>query len=380
MKIGVDARLLGESLTGIGRYTFEMSKQFVDEFEKDHQFIFYASKKVPITISNRLSDFRFKTSSANSRVERMIWSQTKLPYWANNDQVDLFWGPTHRLPNFLSSKIARVVTVHDLVWKYTPETMRKLSLSVEKHLMPSAISQADLIIADSESTAEGIRETFPNFKDKVRVVHLGVSEMPKSNGLDSMLKLGITKPYILFVGTLEPRKNLARLLESFSNTSDEIKKSVSLVIVGGKGWGNINLDEEIKRCNLGQSVKVLGFVEDNQLSTLYSEALFLAMPSLYEGFGLPILEAMSFGTPVLTSNVSSMPEVLGSGGIVVNPLSVNEMTGAIETLILNNDLRTQLGNNAKIESTKFSWKKAANSAIEIFEEALEIRKSKINSI
>jgi len=378
MKIGVDARLLGESLTGIGRYTYEMSKELINEFEQEHEFYFYIPKKVPEYISNELGKTRLKTANASSRLERMIWSQTTLPYSVSReDGIDLFWGPTHRLPGMLPPKIARVVTVHDLVWKYAPETMRKTSLFVEKQLMPHAIAQADIVMADSESTAKGIQSTFPKFKEKVRIVPLGVSYLPSPLGLEGIIKLGIEQPFILFVGTLEPRKNLAKFLESFAKTSEEVKNKITLVIVGGKGWGGVNVLDLVNRFNLNKSVKILGYLDDSQLSTLYSEAEFLAMPSLYEGFGLPILEAMSFGTPVLTSNVSSMPEVIGSGGLTVNPLSVLELTNGIETMILNEDLRNQFAKNAKIESTKYSWKKSANLAMEIFEEAVDIRKHKI---
>jgi len=308
----------------------------------------------------------------------MLWSQTKLPYWAKNDRVDLFWGPTHRLPRFLPQSTAKVVTIHDLVWKFAPQTMRPLSLLVEKRLMLEAIRLADLVMADSESTAAGIAEVFPQFAHKVRVVHLGVSVLPNSYDPTVLLQLNITKPYFLFVGTIEPRKNLERLLRAFALLPKSNRDRFSLVIAGGKGWGGIELEKLILENQLKDSVKLLGYVTDQRLSVLYAKARFLAMPSLYEGFGLPLLEAMQYGTPVLTAHKGSMAEVAGDSGVLIDPYSVESISAGIQRMLVDDELIKALGNSALSRVQDSSWDKCATEAMAVFEEAIALRDFRVS--
>jgi len=309
----------------------------------------------------------------------MVWLQTQLPYWANKDNLDVFWGPTHRLPRFLSNKVARVVTIHDLVWKHAGETMPRINRLAERVLMPDAIRLADRVMADSHSTANAIASEFPWVKERIRVVHLGATSLPDPKGIDALNDLGIDQPYFLFVGTLEPRKNLRRLLEAFASLDDVIRKQSLLVIAGGKGWGNVDLVSQIQLLGLSDSVRLTGYVSNEQLSTLYAHARFLAMPSLYEGFGLPLVEAMSFGVPVLTSSCSSLPEVAGNAGILVDPFNVNSIASGLLQMLKDNALRSRLSARAELNASRFSWEKSAQAAMEIFREAICVRNAKLVS-
>ena len=371
MHIGVDARLLLGSLTGIGRYTLELSKVLNQRINA--KFSFYAPSHIDVKILQNITSSVFRFGSNKHRISKMIWSQTLLPHWASKDSIDLFWGPTHRLPRFLPKSIARVVTIHDLVWKFAPQTMRPLSLFVEKRLMPEAIRLADLVMADSQSTASGIAEVFPEYAHKVRVVHLGVAKYDLSSTSVSLSQLNITKPYFLFVGTIEPRKNLERLLSAFALIPKTLRDHFSLVIAGGKGWGGINLQELIQLKGLEDSVKVLGYVTDSELSVLYSNARFLAMPSIYEGFGLPLLEAMQYGTPVLTSYEGSMVEVAADGGVHIDPYSIESISIGIQRMLVDDQLVKKLGSNALRRSQEFSWDKCAAETMAVFEEAIALR-------
>ena len=315
-----------------------------------------------------------RSSSFESRPEKILWSQTQLPYWAGKDRLDVFWGPTHRLPRLLSNKIARVVTIHDLVWKHAGKTMRPLNRWAEKCLMPDAIRLADRIMADSHSTADAIASEFPWATDRIRVVHLGAAAMPEPLGFDTLKPMGIDRSYFLFVGTLEPRKNLLRLLEAYASLDEVIRKQTLLVIAGGKGWGGEDMTSLIHSLDLKDSVRLTGYVSEQQLSTLYAHARFLAMPSLYEGFGLPLVEAMSFGVPVLTSSCSSLPEVAGDAGILVDPHNTNSIASGLLQMLTNDALRNELAVRAKVNAARFSWEKAAKETMEIFYEAVEARK------
>lgn len=316
----------------------------------------------------------FRAAHCKRRISKMLWSQTELPFWAKTDRLDLFWGTTHRLPIFLSKSIARVVTIHDLVWKHAGDTMRPLSQSLDSRLMPQAIKLADLLIAVSQNTAEEINAEFPAARNKVRVVYPGVTNFREASNFSSLSSLGVVRPYFLFVGTLEPRKNLRRLLEAFSRLPVESRSQVQCVIAGGRGWGGVDVKILVKEFGLEKDVVSVGFVSDSQLVTLYSHAKFLAMPSIYEGFGLPILEAMSFGTPVLASNTSAMPEVVGDAGLLINPFNVNDISEGLYLLLHNEAVRSELAKLTKKNTARFSWIKAANETMNVFEEAVAIRK------
>ena len=325
MRIGVDARLLSVPLMGIGRYTAEMVRAL--KRQQAELCLYTVGNLVESGWKDKRTSLR--VAAWRNRMLRMLWSQSLLPYWASLDAVDVFWGTTHRIPRLLPARVARVVTVHDLVWRHASETMRPTSRMMEQWLMPQAVQMADRVIADSASTKADLESEFPQVRGRVRVVHLGPTAMPQPHGRESLQALGINRPYLLFVGTLEPRKNLKRLLEAFRSLPQSLKDRYQLVIAGAKGWGKIDLPSSVYGLGLDRSVCLTGFVSDEQLTTLYAHAYMLAIPSLYEGFGLPLLEAMSFGVPVLTSNISSLPEVAGDAAILVNPLNTGSIAAGL---------------------------------------------------
>lgn len=375
MRIGIDAQLLSEPVTGIGRYTAELSRELL-QLEGDFRFY---TPKPPVVSGWEGPGSSLRSAHFPGRFGKIVWSQTLLPYWAARDQVDLFWGPTHRLPRFLPASIARVVTIHDLVWKHAAETMRPLSRLLEQRLMPDAVRLADRVMADSQSTADALEDAFPESRDKVRVVPLGATWLGPADSFASLAVLGIERPYFLFVGTLEPRKNLRRLLAAFASLPRDLREATLLVVAGGQGWGGVDLDALRAEYQLERQVVVTGYVSDAQLATLYAHARFLAMPSLYEGFGLPLVEAMQYGTPVLVSDSSSLPEVAGDAGMLVDPLDVRAMAEALALLIREDAVRDCLAARAKENAEKFSWTRAAREAMEVFAEAVVERRHRVRA-
>ena len=370
MRIGVDARLLSAPLMGIGRYTAEMVRAL--KRQQAELCLYTVGKPVESGWQDKRTSLR--VAAWRHRMFRMLWSQSLLPYWASLDAVDVFWGTAHRIPRLLPARVARVVTVHDLVWRHASETMRPTSRVMDQWLMPQALRMADRVIAVSASTKADLESEFPQIRGRVRVVHLGPTTMPQPHGRESLQALGINRPYLLFVGTLEPRKNLERLLEAFGSIPESLKDRYQLVIAGGKGWGKIDLPSLVHGLGLDRSVCMTGFVTDEQLSTLYAHAYMLAMPSLYEGFGLPLLEAMSFGVPVLTSNISSLPEVAGDAAIFVDPLNTGSIAAGLTHALTNHTLHAALSAHAKERAKLFSWDKAATEVQEVFREAIEERR------
>lgn len=300
---------------------------------------------------------------------------TSLPYWSAQDRPDVFWGPAHRLPVWLPKSTASVVTIHDLCWLKAPDTMRAATRWLDATLMPRAIRRADQVIAVSTATAQDLKNAFPHAADKIVVIPEGVSPLPEPGAFEALQQIGIASPFVLFVGTLEPRKNLPRLLDAFAAIYREQRGCPPLVIAGGAGWGGQVLQEKCQALGLQEKVKILGRVDDQLLSTLYRHALCLAMPSLYEGFGLPLVEAMSLGTPVLTSNVSSMPEVAGPAGLLVDPLSTESIKQGLKEMIGNKPSRDKRARAAIEQARLFSWSQSARATLEVMQHAMDRRRS-----
>ncbi len=375
MKIGIDARLLSRPITGIGRYTLEMCRA-LSKIGGASLYLYSPSPlRSKYVLDLDVTDI--KSGVWNNGLFRQLWSETYLPLWAKSDGVDVFWGTAHRLPHYLPGNTARVVTIHDLVWKHAGDTMRPLSRVLESRQMPFAIRTADVVVANSQATANALQHTFPSYSDKFNVIPLGASE-PKTTSIEVISRLGINCPYFLFVGTLEPRKNLVSLLTAYSGLDEAIKNQAKLVIAGGKGWGKENITDALTNLGLTNHVMLLGYVDETTLSTLYANALFLAMPSLYEGFGLPIVEAMAYGIPVLTANNSSMPEVAGAAGFFVDALDVGSIRSGLSQMITNVGLRSSLAANAKQNAAGFNWDDSAHKMIGMFEKAIYVRNNRIS--
>jgi glycosyltransferase involved in cell wall biosynthesis len=367
IRIGVDARLLSEPMTGIGRYLYEVLSRMV---HSDYEWYLYSHK--PIIIGEWSGkNIYLRTYNLKGRALRMFWAQMVLPYICNRDRVDIFWSPAHRIPLLLPQNIASVVTIHDLVWRHCGYSMRPLSKWLDSILMINAARRADAIIAVSKSTAIDLINEGPFFATKISVIHLGASKKLFQASSGNEKKINFSRPYYLFVGTLEPRKNLNRLLDAVSLLPNDLRNSADLLIVGGKGWGRVDIPKLIEKKRLSKNVKLMGYVNDLDLSHLYENALFLTMPSLYEGFGLPIVEAMAWGVPTLSSNRSSMPEVVGEAGVLIDPEDTQSITDGLTLLLQDISLREKLSKISLKRSLQFKWGTTANDTLKIFQTLAE---------
>ncbi|MET3591288.1 glycosyltransferase involved in cell wall biosynthesis [Mesorhizobium shonense] len=370
MKIGIDARNLVRNLTGIGRYVLEMCRGLA---ESGNEIFLYLPEK-PVSDLSHLSGARFRISNHSGDLRRLIWAQTTLPREAARDKIDVFWGPAHRLPFGLDPNIPHVVTIHDLVWHHAASTMRLRGWLGDRFLMRPAIVSSDKIVAVSRATADAVRGLYPNASKKLHVVYPGLTNL-EDDGTNSVLADNdIDRDYALFVGTLEPRKNLSNLLEAYALLPDAVRKNLLLVIAGGQGWRLGDLRERMARLEIESDVRLTGYVTDSDLAVLYRRAKFLAMPSLYEGFGFPIIEANAAGVPVVTSNVSSMPEVAGEAAVLIDPTNIQDISAAMGRLALDNTLRSRLAEKAPLNAQRFSWRRSASELVAVFESAMATRK------
>jgi glycosyltransferase involved in cell wall biosynthesis len=361
MRIGIDAQHLSQPLTGIGRYTWEVLKQIATN---PVEIVAYLPNK-PVVDTRLVPNVRFKASDFSSNIGRTFWAQTVLPYHANRDQLDVYWGPAHRLPFFLKPHLRTAVTIHDVTWKMAPETMKRSTYWLDRICMPYALERATVVMADSNCTASDLKRFQLAAPDKVHTVPLGYTQLPKPGEFHELKPLGVEDNYFLFVGTLEPRKNLHRLLMAYSKLGPTIRDQAQLVIVGGKGWGKHSLTDTIEQLDLGKRVCVLGYVDDATLSTLYKHAMFLAMPSIYEGFGLPALEAMANGLCILGSKNTSIEEISNGCGLMVDPLNDVSILDALRQLISEKHLREQLAAYSVKTTSVYEWSTCSDRILKI---------------
>ena len=345
MRIGVDVRPLTVPTFGIGRYTKALLERLIVLGE--HHWFLYADRPLPGEWPTNVTVRHFST---HNRLMSLGRTQLTFAHWAALDELDVFWSPRHHLPVLLD--LPQVVTVHDLVWKKFPETMVPANRMIERLLMPGSVRLAQKVIAVSEATRNDLINDLDVDADKIHVVYEAADD--RSN---SCLDRKILENYFFFVGTNEPRKNLDRLVAAHKKYLHD-GGDHSLVIAGSAGWG--------ENLTLHDGVKVLGYVSDERLDNLISHSSALLLPSLYEGFGLPLLEAIQRNVPVISSDVSSMPEIVGNAGILVNPQSVTSISSAMEKMS-RLEVRNLYAKNCVAQAAKFSWDDAAQATSQILE-------------
>ena len=364
MTVAVDGRSLRRPLTGIGRYTYEMCAALAAEGCPLRIYVpGPRGIEVPAGVDLHCS---------NGLLPRIVWLQTVLPARLVRDGVRLLWGPSHRLPLTLAPRTIGVVTIHDLVWAYAPETMHLRTYLGERLLMYPSLLRADAVVVDSAATAKALGERFGALGKRIVTIYPGSTQLKAGGAGDAsgLREHGIDRPYALFVGTLEPRKNLPRLLEAYALLAPEVRSRCMLVIVGGRGWrqGEEAVRQRIAKHNLENDVRLLDYVSDQTLAALYANSRFLVMPSLYEGFGFPVLEANLHGVPALIGNTSSLPEVGGAAALPVDPLDVQSISHGLWQMIIDDTLRARLAAEAVDNAARFSWRTAARQLIGLFDE------------
>jgi glycosyltransferase involved in cell wall biosynthesis len=354
-RIAVDARPLCHPGTGIYRYTRELLARMC---KSGGEWFFYSHQRYD-TAGFNLPNVHHRVAGLPSSLRAGQLAHLFFPYWVRRDRVDAFWGPRHQLPLALPSGIRATVTIHDLVFRDSGETMRFPGREIENFFTPRALARAGTIAVVSQFTRQRLQHHFPQYAHKVVVVP-GASMLADVAADESVVSAGRGR-YFLFVGTLEPRKNLPRLLRAFHRYCNEIPQPLPLKIVGGSGWGSEDIAALVGDLKLTQRVELLGKIDDRKLHKLYSEAYALLMPSLYEGFGLPVVEALSVGVPVITSQDSAMAEVAGSAGYYVDPESEFEIGEALLRMTTDKQLYDTLRSRAAVEIQRYDWDDSASA-------------------
>ncbi len=363
MRIGIDARPLSYQLTGIGFYLQSLLGT-IQKIDKNNYYFLLSNTKIDFDLTN--SKWTKIEGSVNKKFLSTPWMQLWGPLVACRLGFDLFWSPRHHLPVALAYRIKTVLTIHDIVHHYYPKTMTLPNLLAERLLMRLSLIRSNRVITDSKSTASDLQRVYGLNQKKITIIHPGSPTLEEEATDRDALEIDLSLKYFLFVGTLEPRKNFNRILNAFRSIEPE-RYNVHLFVVGKKGWKTHHLTEIIRRHPLTSNIHLLGYVPRKTLKKCYEKALCLLYPSLYEGFGFPILEAMCCGTPVITSNVSSMPEISGDAAIKVNPFDQTAIASAMKDVLENSNLRYCLHTRGLKRIKKFSWLKCATETIRVLE-------------
>ena len=363
MIIGIDAsRALRAQRTGTENYSLQLIRSLL-ALETEHKFRLYVDRPPPPGL--------FGSGVEDCRVLRSprLWTHVRLSVEMAVSPPDVLFVPAHVVP--LIHSLRSVVTVHDLGYLRHPEAHTWTQRSYLNWSTRWSVGRSVRVIADSEATLSDLDQWLPGSADKSKVVHPGRDELLREvTEADQLLRVhqryGIRGRYLLHLGTLQPRKNLVRLVEAFSQLADQ---ELYLVLAGKPGWLAEPILQRVADLDLTDRVVFTGYVDEDDLAALHSAAVCFVFPSLYEGFGFPVLEAQACGTPVVASSRSSVPEVAGDGAILVDPEDTGAIAAAIERVLSSESVQSHLVARGFANLNRFSWRRCAEETLAVLEEA-----------
>lgn len=372
MKIAIDGYEANvPQRLGSSKVAFELLKQFAKD-KKNEYTVFLPSQPLPdLPPENKGWEYKILKP-------KKLWTRIALPIalYFGRKKFDLVFSPTHYIPRF--SPVKRVATIFDLSFLHLPQTFTKKDLWQLSNWTKFSALNADHLITISDFSKKDIIEKYGVDKNKITVAYPGYDKNKFKNqsakfkveDVKEKYKTGDT--YIIYIGTVQPRKNLDRLIEAFARVSKDTKNA-KLVVVGksgGEGRGGWMYQETLqlpRKLRIADRVEFCGFVPLDDLPPLLAGAKGFILPSLWEGFGIPAVEAMACGTPVIVSNVSSLPEVVGSAGLLIDPYSIDQIEQAIRLVFSDNKLREKYSKMGVKQAGKFSWEKMAKTILKVFE-------------
>ncbi|NQV88765.1 MAG: glycosyltransferase family 4 protein [Parcubacteria group bacterium] len=372
MRILVDIRHLNtEKPSGVGEYTIHLLRALFD-IDKNNEYVLLSSGSK----KHRLPELDQGTRIHIPTPNKLLNLQTLLLHhpvinWHAREPIDLIFLPNLNITT-LPTDIPTVLTIHDLSWKLYPEFYSHKMQLWHKATRPNQlVEQASAIIAPSESTSEDLQTHMGVDSNRVHTVHHGFDKQfshtmrAQDHGVRGRLKL--PKQFALHVGTIEPRKNLLTLVEAVKTYREKTREDLHLVMAGSWGWRSHDLRRRLWKQDTKSWVHVLDYVPHQDLPALYRSAAVTVCPSIYEGFGLPALESMACGTPVIATHTSSLPEVTNDAAILIDPYNRADITCALEHLLGSNMLRSRLIEKGLSRAKQFSWSKSAQQTLNIFE-------------
>ncbi|HEX8634717.1 MAG TPA: glycosyltransferase family 1 protein [Pyrinomonadaceae bacterium] len=375
MRIAIDGIPLAEPKTGIGHYTFELARGLA-ALAPEHDFELVAHVPIETVVEGGFdaaplpANLRAVHAPVNSLSRR--WWTIGLPLYVQRHGITLFHGTNYKVP--LWHRCRTIVTIHDLSLLLHSHTHEEELVRRARLRLPATARMASKIITDSESVKREICEHLRIKPEKIAVVPLAPRRAFRPVGAresaSARRRLGVEDDFILFVGTVEPRKNLLTLVRAFEELTRSTNLRPQLVIAGKKGWLTEELFALVELSGLSQRMLFTGYISDEDLAALYSSCRVCVYPSLYEGFGLPPLEAMSCGAPVITSRIPVIMETVGDAARLVEPTDVRELTTAIRELWENEAERRRLSADGVAHAANFTWERTARLTLDVYQEVL----------
>lgn len=354
---------------GSSQVAYEVIRN-IEAIDKENSYTVLLPNKPLDDLPKEREGFKYKILKP-----KRFWTRIALPIalYFSKSKPDVFFSPTHYLPRFIPKGIKKVMTVFDLSFLHFPSMFKKDDLYKLTNWTKLSILHSDHLITISNFTKKDLMANYHLDKKKITVAYPGydknIFHPVKVQEIDKVLnKYGLQGDYLIYVGTIQPRKNLVRLIETVAKI-EELK----LVVVGKttgegrEGWMYQDILNRPKELGIEDRVIFLGFVQTTDLPYLISGAVAFVQPSLWEGFGIPVIEAMVTGTPVIVSNSSSLKEVVGGTGLLVDPAKLDQIEQAIRTVLTDKKLRARLSKSSLAQAKKFSWKKMAKQVIKILE-------------
>ena len=367
MKIGIDGRAAKWYRgTGIGTYTHQLISNLNKVNSNDDYLVFLPKGS---SLTNLKSNFTIE--EVKPTLKDNFWDEVSVPNILDNHKMELYHVPQNGVGLSENINCLKAITLHDIIPLRMPETVSDRYLRIFHNELPKMLKNCQGIITVSEFSKEDIAKEFNFPKDKIFVTHLAAEDIYKpldKNMCRNVLrtKYGINDNYVLYVGGFSPRKNIIGLIEAFSLIPIQNRKNTKLVITGKKGFSYDKYKKRAEDLNISDDVIFTDFIPLEDLPIFYNCAETLVYPSFYEGFGLPPLEAMACGTPVIASNITSLPEVCYNSAILIDPYNTEDLSCAIEKVLADNDLKLNLKNKSLMRSSHFSWQNTALKTIDAY--------------
>lgn len=382
MNIGIDyTPALFKNITGIGQYVYQLVHALA-RIDKENQYVlypfFYSMFRKEFLKSRQFpqqENFKLLVPKGVPPLLLRILCNPFSPdylreYFFGDEEI--LHCTNYATPHFRRKKKKIVTTIYDITVFTHPKCHKKLNVVFVRHYIKKAIKLADRIIAISNYTKEDLVQHMGVRPERIQVVHLatdaGYKPVEDKPLIDRVRqKYRLPEKYILFVGAIEPRKNIQTLIYAYARLHKRYREELGLVIAGAKGWQNKDIYQTVEKLEIDDRVVFPGYIAKEDMSALYSGATVFVYPSLYEGFGLPVLEAMSCGVPVITSNVSSLPEIAGDAARLVCPTDVDELIAVLEEVLDDEELRKQMRQKSIKRASLFSWDRCAKETLKIYE-------------
>jgi glycosyltransferase involved in cell wall biosynthesis len=366
MNIGINASSISRIKGGASFYIVNIIRALA-AIDPQRTYIVFCTKTGKDELGNLPPNIIRVAVAPHHVAARLLWEQTVLPFWlCRKYSIGVLFSPNYTCP-LVCPGFASVVTIHDLSF-FPLSKLYPLKRRLFKPIIALSVMLADRIIAVSEFTKKDILKYVGNYENKISVIYEAAEDrfnhaVPVETILKIKDKFGIKKDYVLFTGFLEPRKNLERLLDAFASIALDVPHQ--LVIAGARGWWYNSTFEKVKSLGLADRVVFTDYVSDGELPALYAGAALFAFPSLYEGFGISVLEAICCGTPVLVSNNTALPEVAGEAGVYVDPYSVEEIAHKLRDLLSDPGKQALMKQECSGVRRKFSWERAARETLTV---------------